>query len=70
VQTRLLDFDRTDPRAGMVTVEDAREQLGARLDEIEDHRRRHGQVCPTCSGSGIVARAAIATVEADSDDWL
>ena len=54
----LLEFDRTDPRAGMVAVEDAREQLEARLNEIEDHRRRHGQVCPTCSGSGIVARAS------------
>ena len=54
----LLDFDRTDPRAGMVTVEDARDQLEARLNEIEDRRRRHGQVCPTCSGSGIVAQAS------------
>jgi hypothetical protein len=42
----------------MVTIEDAREQLEARLNEIEDRRRRHGQVCPTCSGRGIVAPAS------------
>jgi hypothetical protein len=54
----LIEFDRTDPRTGLMSVEDAREQLEARLNVIEDRRRRHGQVCPTCSGSGIVARAS------------
>jgi hypothetical protein len=33
---------------GTVTVETAREQLIAKLDEIEDHRRRAGQVCEAC----------------------
>jgi hypothetical protein len=46
----LLEFDRSDPRAGMVTIEDARGQLEARLNAIEDHRRRYGEVCPTCNG--------------------
>jgi hypothetical protein len=53
----LIEFDRSPERQD-VTVNDAREQLEARLNEIEDRRRRHGQVCPTCSGSGIVVRAS------------
>ena len=43
----LIEFDHS-PHTGGVTVDDARAQLDARLDKIEDHRRRNGQVCPTC----------------------
>jgi hypothetical protein len=53
----LLEFDRSDPRAGMVTVEDARAQLDARLDQIVDHRQRYGHECQACGGSGIVVSA-------------
>jgi hypothetical protein len=52
----LLEFDHS-PRDRPVTVEDAREQLEARLNAIEDHRRRNGEVCSACGGSGIVVRA-------------
>jgi hypothetical protein len=53
----LLEFDHS-PRERLVTVEDAREQLEARLNAIEDHRRRNGEVCSACGGSGIVVRAS------------
>jgi hypothetical protein len=53
----LLEFDHS-PRERPVTVEDAREQLEARLNAIEDHRHRNGEVCSACGGSGIVARAS------------
>jgi hypothetical protein len=43
----LIDFD-TSPIESGVTVDDARAQLIARLDEIEHARRTAGQVCPTC----------------------
>jgi hypothetical protein len=52
----LLEFDQS-PRERPVTVEDAREQLEARLNAIENHRRRNGGVCSACGGSGIVVRA-------------
>ena len=38
-------------------LENAREQLEARLNRIEDHRRRAGQVCPTCGALLQVERA-------------
>jgi hypothetical protein len=51
----LIEFDHS-PRERPVTVEDAREQLEARLNAVEDHRRRNGEVCSACGGSGIVVR--------------
>jgi hypothetical protein len=53
----LIDLEPRDPRVGMVSVEDARAQLEARLNRIEDHRRRAGQVCPTCGAVLQVERA-------------
>jgi hypothetical protein len=45
----LLEFDKTDPWAHhAVSVKDAHEQLAAKLDQMEEHARIHGHVCPTC----------------------
>jgi hypothetical protein len=46
----LLEFDKSDPWADRVSVEDAQAQLIAKLDQIDDHRRRNGEVCPECGG--------------------
>jgi hypothetical protein len=53
----LIDIDKTDPWSSTVSVEDARAQLIAKLDEIEARRRAHGETCPTCSGAGYVGVA-------------
>lgn len=40
---------QTDP-SRTVSVDTARAELVRRLEQIEDHRRRHAGVCPTCGG--------------------
>jgi hypothetical protein len=49
----LIEFDRSPDRQD-VTVEDAREQLLARLNAINAHRRAHAEICQACGGAGYI----------------
>lgn len=53
----LLEFDKSDPRDRVMSVEDARTELDRRLDQIEEHRRLAGQVCTAYGGIGYVQHA-------------
>jgi hypothetical protein len=52
----LIEFDRS-PERQVVTVEDARAQLIARLDEIEERRRARGETWAACGGAGYIVRS-------------
>jgi hypothetical protein len=49
----LIKFD-TSPDHEQVTVDDAREALLARFNEIDARRRERGKDCPTCGGCGYI----------------
>lgn len=51
----LIEFDRSPDREH-VTVEDARELLFAKLDQIDARRREHTDTCTACNGLGYIAK--------------
>ena len=52
----LIEFDRSPDREHVVSVEDARAMLLARLQANERYRREHGEECTACNGLGYIER--------------